>query len=133
MRSLLLSWQEENSSSSSVGHWALQTREDAALVGGLSLQYVPAGGESVSIAWVLAPNCWGNGYAAEAGEALIRWAMHERGVREIFAILQPDNTRAAATAKRIGMDWVTERGHQTRGRFQVYRLRHADLANERPL
>jgi [ribosomal protein S5]-alanine N-acetyltransferase len=133
MRSLLLRWQEEDmSGSSSVGHWALQTRKEAALVGGLSLQYVPADGESVSIAWVLAPSCWGKGYAAEAGEALIRWAMHERGVREIFAVLQPDNTRAVATAKRIGMDWVAERGHLNSGRFQVYRLRHADLGNERP-
>ena len=73
------------------------------------------------------PPLRGNGYATEAGGALIRWAMHEHGVLEVFAIVQPDNVRAVATAKRIGMEWVTELGHLPQGRYQAFRIRHADL------
>ena len=56
--------------------------------------------------------------------------MHEEGVVEVFAIVQPDNERAAATARRIGMEWVTEVGHLPGGRYQVYRIRHGDLDYE---
>lgn len=129
MRSTLLRWRDDDEKGSgSAGHWAIQRRVDAELVGGLSLQYEPPGGESLTIAWVLAPSSWGNGYAAEACDALIRWAMHEQGATEVFAILQPDNARAAATAARIGMEWVTDLGHLQQGRYQVYRIRHGDLA-----
>ncbi len=110
-----------------VGHWALHSRNNSAVVGGLSLQYSPPGGESVSIAWQLAPTVWGQGYATEAGAALVRWAIHERGLIEVFAVIQPDNERAAATAERIGMEWITELGHLARGKYQVYRIRHGDL------
>ena len=133
MRSTLNRWHDEKGrpDAGCVGHWALQTRTQPVLVGGLSLQYAPAGSESLSIAWVLSPDCWGRGYAAEAGEALMRWAMHEHGVREVFAFMPTDNARAVATARRIGMDWVTELGHLTHRNYQVYRLRHADLWYDR--
>lgn len=112
------------------GHWAVHERESETVLGGVSLQYAWDGGGSVTIAWALAPSAWGHGYAAEAGDALIRWAIHEEGVLEVFAIVQPDNARAADTAKRIGMEWVTEIGHVSGGRYQVYRIRHGDLEYE---
>jgi RimJ/RimL family protein N-acetyltransferase len=131
LRTTFALWRAEaDDASGCIGHWAVQTRAGADVVGGLSLQYAPGGGESLTISWALAPSAWGHGYAAEAGDALIRWAMHEEGVEEVFAILQPDNARATATAQRIGMQWVSELGHLSRGRYQVYRLRHEDLAYE---
>lgn len=132
MRSTLTGWHGRYGMPAAGGaaHWALQTRSETRPVGALSLQYAPAGSASLSIAWALAPDCWGLGYAAEAGEALIRWAMHEHGVREIFAFMEPGNSRSVATARRIGMIWVTELGHLADGKYQVYRLRHADLALE---
>jgi RimJ/RimL family protein N-acetyltransferase len=129
MRSLLAAWQGQDAESPpDIGHWSVRTRADQELVGGLSLQHTPPGGESIALVWALAPGAWGHGYAAEAGEALVRWAMHEQGVIEVFAVVQPDNVRAAATAKRIGMEWVTELGHLSQGRYQVFRIRHSDLA-----
>jgi RimJ/RimL family protein N-acetyltransferase len=104
------------------GHWAIQRREDGALVGSVSLAYTPRGSESLAIDWTLTPTARGHGYATEAGDALIRWAIHEGGVPEVFALVPPDNTNGAATAQRIGMEWVTDRGH-----FHIYRMRHGDL------
>lgn len=130
MQSTLLRWRDQDEiDTGSVGHWAVETRAaQPRLVGGVSLQHAEAGIESLAIAWALEPTSWGHGYAAEAGDALIRWAIHERGVIEVFAIVQPDNARAAATAERIGMQWVMELGHLPEGRYQVYRIRHGDLA-----
>ena len=130
LRATVLEWADEGTGSDRVGHWAVQRRDRPVVVGGVSLQYAPPGGETLTIAWALDPDAWGHGYAAEAGDALLRWAMHEGGAMEVFAVVQPDNMRAAATAERIGMEWVTELGHLARGRYQVYRIRHGDLAYE---
>ncbi len=135
LSSTLLEWRgESHPVLDKTGHWAVQARDSeavvGAVVGGVSLQYEPAGGESLTIAWALAPRAWGHGYAAEAGSALIRWAIHEEGVHEVFAIMQPDNVRAAKTAKRMGMEWVTELGHLFGGHYQVYRIRHGDFEYE---
>lgn len=52
------------------------------------------------------------------------------GLDELFAVVRPKNTRGAATAKRIGMEWVgeTEKYHDLR--LQVYRVRAGDLFNQ---
>jgi [ribosomal protein S5]-alanine N-acetyltransferase len=106
MRSTLLQWRDEDGQiRGAAGHWAVYTRCDTSIVGGVSLQFAPSDAEDLTIAWALAPKAWGRGYASEAGEAVIRWAMHEQGATEVFAILQHDNARAAATARRMGMEW----------------------------
>ena len=77
--------------------------------------------------WQLSRGEWGHGYATEAGLALARWAFDQR-IEQVIALVRPANTRAAATARRIGMDWVgeTEKYHDLR--LQEYRLRPGDLA-----
>jgi hypothetical protein len=47
----------------------------------------------------------GKGYATEAGRALIAWAFRQ-DTEELFAVARPNNVRATATAKRLGMQWV---------------------------
>jgi ribosomal-protein-alanine N-acetyltransferase len=131
LRTSFAQWRAEaQEGAGCTGHWAVQMRDSAEVVGGMSLQFAPPGGESLTIVWALAPHAWGHGFATEAGDALIRWAMHEQDALEVFAILQPDNTRAAATAQRIGMEWVTELDELSRGHYEVYRIRHGDLAYE---
>ena len=137
LRTMLAHWASEpQESANSAGHWAVQKRDSAEVVGGMSLRFEPAGGESLTIEWVLAPDSWGYGFATEAGDALIRWAMHEEDALEVFALVPPDNARAAATAQRIGMEWITELDEHneldelSRGLYEVYRIRHIDLAYE---
>lgn len=129
MRSRLAEWASDHESTDVHGHWAVCDRGTSAVVGALVLEHAMQT-DSLALGWALAPEAWGRGYAAEAGDALVRWAIHEEGALEVFAIVQPDNERAAATAERIGMEWVTELGHLTGGRYQVYRIRHGDLAWE---
>jgi RimJ/RimL family protein N-acetyltransferase len=99
------------------------------VVGGISLAHVPSPDGSVTLRSELAPSWWGNGYASEAGEALVHWAMHEASVIDVFALVQPDNARAAATAERIGMEWELDLDSGLR----VFRIRHGDLDCVDPL
>lgn len=128
LETLLATWvAADRASAGCLGHWAVHLRSSPEVVGGLSLQSAPHASESVAITWALTPGAWGNGYATEAADALVRWAMHEGGVQEVFAILQPGNTRAIGTAVRIGMEWVIDLERPTGEPYRVYRIRHGDL------
>jgi len=128
LETLLATWVAADSTSAGcLGHWAVHLRSSPEVVGGLSLQPAPHASGSVAIAWALAPSAWGNGYATEAADALVRWAMHEGGVQEVFAIVQPGNARALGTAARIGMEWVIDLDQPTGEPYRVYRIRHGDL------
>jgi ribosomal-protein-alanine N-acetyltransferase len=128
MRTRLRQWAPDDHESTDVhGHWAICDRATSAVLGALVLEHAMHT-DSLALGLALAPAAWGNGYATEAGDALVRWAIHEEGALEVFAIVQPDNQRATATAERIGMEWVTELGRPPGGgRYQVYRIRHGDL------
>jgi anti-anti-sigma regulatory factor len=74
----------------------------------------------------LRPDTWGNGYATEATHALAAWAFSQ-DVREVFAVVRPGNTRAAATVRNNGMHWVGETTKYFGVELQVFRLRVADV------
>jgi RimJ/RimL family protein N-acetyltransferase len=54
--------------------------------------------------------------------------MHQGGVEEVFAVVRPDNTRGAATAQRIGMEWIGETDKYHDLNLHLYRIRHYDLS-----
>ena len=72
------------------------------------------------------PDVSGHGYATEVGRALARWAF-EQGIEQVIAVVRPTNTRAIATVRRIGMEWVGETDKYHNLHLQAYRLRPADL------
>jgi len=108
------------------GRWAVELAETGELVGGIALLPLPPEGEDLEIAWQLAPGAWGSGLAAEAGHAVAHHAFGS-GVEELFAVVRDRNTRGAATAERVGMEWVGETDKYYDLRLQVYRLRKGDL------
>ena len=108
-------------------HWAAETREVGSIVGGLSLQPLGPEDDDLTITCALHPAAWGNGYATEAASALLRWALHEAGATEVFALVRSDNARALATTQRIGLEWVEDHDQPGGAAHQVFRLRHGDL------
>lgn len=54
------------------------------------------------IGWHLHPDVWGRGYATEAAHALVEraWAA---GIRELYAVTDPDNGPSQAVCGRLGM------------------------------
>ncbi|MEV6793054.1 GNAT family N-acetyltransferase [Streptomyces sp. NPDC051320] len=115
------------------GRWAVELRETGQLVGGVSLLPLPPDEGDLEIGWQLAPNVWGRGLAAEAGHAVAHQAFESpSGIEELFAVLRPRNNRGAATARRVGMEWVGETDKYYGLRLQVYRLRKGDLDDYGP-
>ena len=108
------------------GRWAVELREDQRLIGGATLLPLPPDDE-YEVGWQLQRDAWGHGYATEIGTALARWAF-EQGLEQVIAVVRPANTRAIATVRRIGMEWIGETEKYHHLRLQVYCLRPADLA-----
>jgi RimJ/RimL family protein N-acetyltransferase len=132
MRLVLQQWiAEDHRATPPTGRWAVELAGEGRVVGGVHLLYLPPRGEDLEIGWQLAPGSWGHGYASEAGHTAAHWALHQPGVEELFAVVRPANVRAAATAERVGMEWVGETDKYYDLRLQVYRLRAGDL--DRPL
>ena len=108
------------------GRWAIELRDGGSVVGGVVLLPLPPDRRDLEIGWQLAPDIWGQGLAAEAGHAVAHYAF-ESGVEELFAVVRPRNERGAATARRVGMEWVGETDKYYGLRLQVFRLRPGDL------
>jgi [ribosomal protein S5]-alanine N-acetyltransferase len=128
MHGVLQGWAaQQHDMAPGTGRWALVLRDGGALVGGISLLPMPVPEADVEIEYHLAPEYWGRGYITEASRALARWAF-DHSLVELFALVDPANSRAAATARRIGMEWVGESDKYHGKRLQVFRLRPDDLA-----
>src|ERR1700722_15047711 len=126
MRVVLQQWMAEDERMlTPAGRWAIELRQDGGLIGGAALLPLPPPGE-YEIGWQLQRDAWGNGYATEIGRALAGRAF-EQGLEQVIAVVRPANTRAMATVRRIGMEWIggTEKYHNLR--LQQYRLRPGDL------
>jgi len=93
MHSMLRAWVEgQPSMLPPRGRWAIQRKENGLVIGALSIQLLPPFDEDLDLSWQLRPQEWGNGYAVEAGQALIKWAFTQH-VDELFAVARPRNTR----------------------------------------
>lgn len=57
----------------------------------------------IEIGWTLMRECWGCGYATEAGAACRDHGFATLGVTRIAAVIQHDNERSIAVARRLGM------------------------------
>jgi RimJ/RimL family protein N-acetyltransferase len=127
MRVVLQQWiAEDLRMLTPAGRWAVELRKNERLIGGATLLPLPPDDE-YEIGWQLQRDAWGHGYATEIGTALARWAF-EQGLEQVIAVVRPANTRAIATVRRIGMEWIGETEKYHNLRLQEYCLRPADLA-----
>jgi RimJ/RimL family protein N-acetyltransferase len=130
MRVLLQQWVAEDARMMApAGRWAIERREDGQVIGGATLLPLPPD-EEFEMGWQLHPQAWGHGYATEAGLVLARWAF-DQGIEQVIALVRPANTRAMATVRRIGMEWVGETEKYHGIRLQEFRLRPGDLTAPR--
>ena len=125
MRSVIEGWLAEDLEPPQ-GRWAVELTSSGELVGGVAVLPLPPYGQDLEVAWQLAPHAWGHGYAAEAGHAVAHHAFTS-GVEELFAVVRTQNGRGAATAQRVGMEWVGETDKYYDLRLQVFRLRKGEL------
>jgi RimJ/RimL family protein N-acetyltransferase len=128
MRLLLRAWIEARRSViPPAGRWAIVSKTDGEVIGGLMISLLPPYEEDFEIGWQLKPAAWGCGFATEASHALMRWAFATGTVEELYAVARPQNLRACATARRLGMAWVGETEKYYGLSMQVYRIRAAEF------
>ncbi|MBE1537587.1 GNAT family N-acetyltransferase [Actinomadura algeriensis] len=60
-----------------------------------------------SVAWVIGMPYQGFGFATEAARALLGW-LRDQGVREIVALIHPQNRPSAAVAAKLGLRRTAE-------------------------
>jgi len=86
------------------GLWATIRREDGRLLGRCGLLSQEVGGERhVEVAYALAPEFWGRGYATEAAIASRDWAFRSLDVPHVVSLIDPANAASIAVAERNGM------------------------------
>jgi RimJ/RimL family protein N-acetyltransferase len=57
----------------------------------------------IEIVYSLDPSSWGHGYAAEAAEAVLRYAFDSVGLERVIAEIDEGNTASVALAEKLGM------------------------------
>ncbi|KAJ5096962.1 hypothetical protein N7456_007683 [Penicillium angulare] len=63
---------------------------------------LPPWQEMVEVLYGTSPECWGKGIAKEAAEAVMKWAIDERGVRRFIAETERDNQRSGRVLQKLG-------------------------------
>jgi RimJ/RimL family protein N-acetyltransferase len=81
----------------------VERKADGAAVGQAGLlRCAIDGAADVEIGWWLAPFAWGHGYATEAACALRDFAFDELRLDHLSIVLQAENARSVAVARRVG-------------------------------
>uniref|UniRef100_A0AAU2K459 GNAT family N-acetyltransferase n=1 Tax=Streptomyces sp. NBC_00049 TaxID=2903617 RepID=A0AAU2K459_9ACTN len=82
-------------------NWALRLREQGRLVGTVQATITPAL-DRAELAWVVGTRRQGQGFAAEAAQALADW-LRELPVGLLVAHIHPDHAASAAVAAACGL------------------------------
>jgi RimJ/RimL family protein N-acetyltransferase len=89
-------------------NWVVRRRDDGRAVG---LVQATVGDGDAAIAWTVGTAFQRQGFATEAGHALIAWLRDTLGVPSIVGSVHPDNVASQTTAHRIGLR-PTDRHHE---------------------
>lgn len=83
------------------GIWAVEERATGRFIGRIGA-HEPEGFPTFEIAYTLAPEAWGKGYAREGAGAALRYARETLGRRKIASIIRPANRASIRVAQSLG-------------------------------
>ena len=86
--------------------WLAVERGTRTVTGALGFGGPPDEEGDVMIGYSTYPGSGQKGYASEATQALVDWALSQPGVRRVCASIPPDNLPARRVAERVGMEVV---------------------------
>jgi RimJ/RimL family protein N-acetyltransferase len=90
-------------SAGETGHeriWVIAERDTSAVAGTIGLRVQ---GHRMELGYALARRCWGKGFATEAAEAVVAWALAQAEVLRVWAVCDVDNVASARVLEKIGM------------------------------
>ena len=83
------------------GTWAVELRAERRLIGRVGFLH-PEGWPGNELAWLLARDAWGHGYAKEAALAARSFGRDALGVGEVISLVREDNLRSIQLALSLG-------------------------------
>ena len=90
------------------GLWAVEEKATGELVGRIGLMR-PDGWPGLEVAWLVARERWGKGFATEGGRAALAHAFTVLGVRRAISLIAPENTASIRVAEKLGMRFAEMR------------------------
>jgi [ribosomal protein S5]-alanine N-acetyltransferase len=100
-----LAWMErhlENFNANKAYEFAITDKESGDLFGAIALSNNRSN-QHGEIAYWIGEEYWGNGYATEAAEAVIRFAFEEKGYHKVFARYFGSNPASGRVMEKLGM------------------------------
>ncbi|WP_079527947.1 GNAT family N-acetyltransferase [Halobacillus hunanensis] len=89
-----------------MGYWTIETKEvHKPFVGWVLLIPLDTFGPEVEIGWRLRPRYWGKGYATEAANMILQYAVESLKLEEVIAEIHKMNKGSIRVAKKIGMEY----------------------------
>jgi RimJ/RimL family protein N-acetyltransferase len=88
--------------------WPVARRDDGDVIGDCGLCFIRhsdsgAFGPEIEVGYHLRRDVWGRGYASEAAAAALAYARDELALRDIIAVVQPDNRASQRVLEKVGM------------------------------
>jgi RimJ/RimL family protein N-acetyltransferase len=81
----------------------VERRDDGAFLGMCGLHHQESYPDDVEVAWRLAREHWGRGYATEAATGWLDHAFGALKLPRVISITEPPNLRILAVMRRLGM------------------------------
>ncbi len=104
---------QESFATSGYGSWCVRRRGESRIVGFVGLRCF-RGADEPQIYYGLDPQCWGEGFATEAVEAVTHLAFQHLGFTRLLAGTDEPNLASQRLLDRLGMDRVEERPAESR-------------------
>lgn len=123
-----LGWMADCYRQHGYGRWAVVEKDCARVVGSCGFWPLAETGE-IDFGYLLARDCWGRGYATEAGRAALRHGFGLLEFDEVVANILPENVASRRVLEKLGFEY---RGMKTYagedgGELASYILRRADF------
>ena len=87
------------------GIWPVLLKSERRIIGECGITYVPGHGTDVEVAWIFNRRYHGQGYAAEAATAVLRFAFTQAGLHQVYALIDRGNAASIALANRLHMEF----------------------------
>ncbi|NEB80374.1 GNAT family N-acetyltransferase [Streptomyces sp. SID14478] len=103
-------WEEEWDDEG-FGVFAVELLGSGELAGAVGLtvpQGLPEYAHEVAVTWLLGRQFWGQGYASEAAQATLEYALQDRGLERIVALTKSADEASANVVRKLGMTFEKE-------------------------
>jgi RimJ/RimL family protein N-acetyltransferase len=97
----------------------IERRQDRGLVGSIDLSIEEGRSSSGALGYWIGEEFWGQGYAPEAGHAMLEFAFDILGLEEVTANVLPENSRSVRVLEKIGLWHIGPRAEETAERGKV--------------